>query len=227
MAGITLIQGSTQNASGWDAVAALLRERGHSVVTPDLPKNEPQWTLRTYADFIAQRIEDARPRVLVAHSFCGVFLPLLAEHADVLVFEAGAVPEPRRSFREQFQADPTMFSPEWIASGPRWFDPATKEELAREFLFHDCDEAAIAPALASLELFDTRNLVTEPSPMEAWPAIRSVSIICRGDKTITPQWSRRAAARIGAEVVEIDGGHSPHTCRPAEIGAILDRVARD
>ena len=226
MAGITLIQGSTQNASGWDAVASLLRERGHAVATPDLPKNEPQWTLRTYRDFIAARIEPTRPRVVVAHSFCGVFLPLLAEHADVLVFEAGAVPEPGRSFREQFAADPSLFSPEWIASGPRWFDPAAKEALAREFLFHDCAESAIAPALASLDVFDTRALVTEPCPLEAWPSIRSVSIICKGDRTITPDWSRRAAARIGAEVVEIEGGHSPHTCRPREIAAILDDVAR-
>lgn len=226
MAGITLIQGSTQNASAWDAVAALLRERGHSVAAPDLPKHEDDWTLRTYTDFIAERIAAARPRVVVAHSFCGVFLPLVAWHAEVLVFEAGAVPEPGRSFREQFQADPSMFSPAWIASGPRWFEPSAKEQLAREFLFHDCDEAAIAGALASLEVFDTRHLVTEPSPMTEWPAIRSVSIICRGDRTITPEWSRRAAARIGAEVVEIDGGHSPHTCRPAEIAAILDRVAR-
>lgn len=226
MAGITLIQGSTQNASGWSSVAALLRERGHSVATPDLPKHEPSWTLRTYRDFIAATIDETRPRVVVAHSFCGVFLPLLADRADVLVFEAAVIPEPGRSVRDQFVADATMFSPEWIASGARWFEASTYEALAREFLFHDCDEAAMPAALATLELFDTRGLVTEPSPIETWPRTRCVSIICTQDRTITPGWSRRAAARAGAEVVEIAAGHLPHNSRPQEIAEILDRVAR-
>jgi pimeloyl-ACP methyl ester carboxylesterase len=225
MAGFTLIQGSTQNATAWSAVAALLCERGHSVATPDLPKNEPQWTLRTYADFIGERMDEARPRVLVAHSFCGVFLPLLAGQADLLVFEGGLIPEPGRSVREQFVADASMFSPAWIASGSRWFDPATYAALAREFLFHDCDEATMAPALTTLEVFDTRALVTEPSPLAEWPSIRCASIVCTNDRTITPDWSRRAAARVGAEVIEIDSGHSPHTSRPAAIAAILERLA--
>ena len=224
MAGFTLIHGSTQSRA-WERVEAGLRQRGHEVESPELPRSEPSWSLRQYASFIVDRALTSRPRVIAAHSFSGVFLPLLGDFADLLVFVAALIPAPGRSVRDQFAADPSMLLPEWVAAGSRWFDPHEHEALAREFLFHDCDEATLPWALGTVDPFDTRHLITEPSPIEQWPDVRCASIICTGDRTVNPEWSRRAARRIGAETVEMDAGHCPQTSRPVEVAAILDRLA--
>jgi pimeloyl-ACP methyl ester carboxylesterase len=227
MAGFTLVHGSTQNASAFTAVAEELRALGHSVSVPDLPKNQPSWNLAHYARFIADAIPPPRPRIVVAHSFSGVFLPLVAASADLLVFEAAVVPEPSRSVYEQFLADRSMFSPEWIAAGARWFDPAEQQNLAREFLFHDCPERALAAALATVELVDTRHLTTERCPLAEWPQTSGASIVCDGDRTLSPEWSRAAAVnRLGAAPVELSAGHCPHTSRPKELVEILEHLAR-
>src|SRR5687768_15023954 len=223
MAGFTLIHGSTQSKA-WERVEAGLRQRGHEVVSPELPRSEPDrrlaWGLRQYASFIGDHALTSRPRVIAAHSFSGVFLPLLGDCADMLVFVAAIVPAPGRSVRDQFTADTSMLLPEWVAAGARWFDPRDHEALARQFLFHDCDEATLPWALGTVEVFDTRHLIIEPSPIERWPEVRCASIICTGDRTVSPEWSRRAARSIGAETIEMDAGHCPQTSRPAELATI-------
>lgn len=221
MAGFTLIHGAGQNASAWNAVANELRRRGHVVGVPDLPKNEPTWTLRAYADFIVAAMPAEAPRIAVASSFSGVFLPMLP--ADVMVFDAAVVPEPGVSVRAQFDADSSMFNPDWITNGVRWLDPAQHASLAREFLFHDLDDPT--EALRTVEMFDTRHLVAEPSPIERLPPATYVSIVATGDRTITPGWLRRVTReRLGVEPIEIDAGHFPHTTRPAEFVAILEAI---
>lgn len=226
MAGFTLIHGSTQNATAWTGVAERLRNCGHSVSLPDLPKSEPSWTLAEYADFIAHAIPAVRPRIVVAHSFSGVFLPLLASSADCLVFEAAVIPEPERSVYDQFVSDRSMFSAAWIESGARWFDPAEQATLAREFLFHDCESDAVLPALKTVELFDTRHLTMEPSPPVDWSSVRWASIVSSKDRTLNPAWSRRVAEkRLGVRPIEIEAGHCPHTSRPDGIAMILRQLA--
>ena len=163
---------------------------------------------------------------MVAHSFSGVFLPLLASQADCFVFEAAVVPEPARSVYDQFVSERTMFSAAWIASGARWFDPAEHATLAREFLFHDCEPEAMSSALATVELFDTRHLTREPNPLVVWPNVRYASIVCSEDRTLSPEWSRLAAEkRLGVRPIEIETGHCPHTSRPDEIATILRQLA--
>jgi hypothetical protein len=154
-----------------------------------------------------------------------VFLPLLVPWADCLVFEAAVLPEPARSVYDQFVNDRSMFSVAWVASGARWFDQAEHAMLAREFLFHDCAPAALPSALATIELFDTRHLTKEPSPLVVWPSTRSVSIVCSEDRTLSPDWSRRVAeTRLGLRPIEIDAGHCPHTSRPSDIASILQQL---
>jgi len=210
----TLIHGSAQNAAGWTLLASCL----DNIRTPELPKNEPTWTLRDYASFVGPC------DVAVAASFSGSLLPLI--DCKVRVFLAALIPEPRRSVRDQLVADPTMMPPDWIATGARWRDhPSEREALARQFLFHDCDEPTLQWALTTLDFLNTQPLVTEPSPFDAWPPGRDVVVIPTGDRTISPDWMRRRAAAIGAEVFELDAGHCPHVSRPAEVAEILRRVA--
>ena len=213
MRSFTLIHGSAQNASGWARVADSLRSRGFDVLTPEFPKNEPTWTLRDYAAFIGST------DIAVAHSFSGAFLPLI--DCNVRVFLGALVPEPRKSVRDQLAADPTMLPPDWLATGVRWRDPANREPLAREFLFHDCDEATLPWALTTVDAMNTNALAGEPSPFDAWPPGRDVAIIPTLDRTISPEWMRKRAGEVGAKVWEVAAGHCPHVSRAGWVVEVL------
>ncbi len=68
--------------------------------------------------------------------------------------------------------------------------------------------------------------MSETTPLTAWPAVESRTIVCRDDRAINPDWVRSASRdRLGVEAVEIDGAHSPFMTRPGELAAILDALA--
>jgi hypothetical protein len=46
----------------------------------------------------------------------------------------------------------------------------------------------------------------------------------REDRCVDPNWSRRVAARLGADVIELEGGHSPFLSRPAQLAEVLSRL---
>jgi pimeloyl-ACP methyl ester carboxylesterase len=227
MADFVLLHGSGQNASCWSRVGSLLTARGHAVAAPDLPKHAPDWQLGDFAVEIARSV--VRPdTVVVAHSFSGVFLPLVAQASDcgLLVFLAAVIPEPGKSVRDQFAEDPGMFSRSWIEAGPRWFDPSQREALAEAFLFHDCGAATLPWALGTIDLFDTRHLVTQPAPFTRWPGVPTASIVSTDDRTLTADWGRRVSLRVlGRDAAEIRGGHCPHVSQPEAVADILEQLA--
>jgi pimeloyl-ACP methyl ester carboxylesterase len=229
MSSFVLIHGSGQNARCWSRVGGLLQARGHDVAAPDLPKREPEWSLADYAAEIARSIA-ATKTVVVAHSFSGVFLPVVAEVRDcgLLVFLAAVIPEAGKSVREQFVEDPGMFSRDWVDAGPKWFDEAEREHLARDFLFHDCDPETMSWAKETVALFDTRHLVTEPAPFPVWPSLPVASIVATDDRTLTADWGRRTTRRVlGIEPIEIRAGHCPHVSQPEELASILEGLAAE
>jgi pimeloyl-ACP methyl ester carboxylesterase len=208
----------------------LLEARGHEALAPDLPKQAPSWRLKDHAAEIAARMPGSPAVVVVAHSFSGVFLPLVAamKPCALLVFLAAVIPEPGKSVREQFGEDPQMFCRDWIEAGRHWFDPSQHAQLARDFLFHDCDGETLTWALGTVELFDTRHLVTEPAPFARWPSAPAVSIVAADDRTLTAAWGRQASRRLlGREANQAPGGHCPHVSRPGQIADLLVRLAEE
>ncbi|BBG04228.1 MULTISPECIES: lipase family alpha/beta hydrolase [Pseudonocardia] len=85
-------------------------------------------------------------------------------------------------------------------------------------------ERAVATAVAELRPQDW-SLLREPCPIEAWPGVRTVSVICADDRVVDPVAGRREAARVGAEIVEIPGGHFPMLTRPAALAGLLADLA--
>jgi pimeloyl-ACP methyl ester carboxylesterase len=208
-------------------VGDVLRAAGHAVTAPDLPKQAPAWGLRDYAAEIARSV-NGPDTVVVGHSFSGVFLPLVAQERDcaLIVFLAAVIPESGKSVRDQFAEDPGMFSHDWIEAGPRWFDRLQQASLAKEFLFHDCDEETLRWALGTVELFDTRNLAVEPAPFTKWPDVPAVSVVCADDRTLTADWGRRVSQRVlGRKTVDIQAGHCPHVSQSREIARLLEQLA--
>jgi pimeloyl-ACP methyl ester carboxylesterase len=227
MASFVLVHGSGQNASSWSRVRSRLLARGHTVATPDLPKQEPAFRLEDHAAEIARAIPGPGT-IIVGHSFSGAFLPLVpgVEECALLVYFAAVIPEPGKSVRDQFTEDPVMFHRAWIDAGRRWFDPDHVEELANEFLFHDCDAATRAWGCRSLEMIDTRPLVVQPCPLAALPEVPAEYVVALHDRTLSADWGRATSRRLlGCDAIEIDAGHCPHVSRVQETVALLEQLA--
>jgi pimeloyl-ACP methyl ester carboxylesterase len=92
-------------------------------------------------------------------------------------------------------------------------------------MYADCDEASVAAALARLRPQSAANY-TVPYPLTAFPDVPCTSIVCTEDRLVGPDWSRRVAReRIGADLVELPGSHSPFWSRPRELARVLDALA--
>lgn len=219
-----LVHGSTQNASGWDLLVPELEGRGHRTLCVNLPTDEPNASGTRYATVIAMALADSEERpIVVAHSVSGLFLPLVAAQRSVshLVFLAALIPQIGKSFRDQMQAAPDIFCPDWIGK-----DPTKDEALAMHFLFHDCAAEIAQWALSTRSLMYVRQALVEVCPMERWPDVASSYILCQQDRTLRPEWWQHTVPeRLGAAAIELPGGHCPHVSRPGELADVLAGLA--
>ena len=219
----SLIHGSAQNSEVWALLTPELRRRGHDVVTVDLPRDAPESAER-YAEFVAQSLAGVDEEVIVvAHSASGLILPSVAEFRPPrrLVFLAGAIPRIGTSFLDQFQAErDVMFNPEWIGQ-----DPFNNEQAAFRFLFHDCEPDVASWALTTRTSWYPDGLYSEVCPLKSWPDVPSSYIVCTDDRTIRPEWARRAArALLGVEAIALPGGHCPQVSRPKRLAEVLSAL---
>jgi hypothetical protein len=104
-------------------------------------------------------------------------------------------------------------------------DAALPWSLARPAFYDDLPEDVARRAWRRLRMQGLTSF-TEPCPIDVWPAVPSTYVLMTGDRAVNPDWSRRVAAgRLGCDVVELPGGHSPFYGRPEELAEVLDRIA--
>lgn len=226
-----LLHGGLHYCSCWDAVIAELARPGHRVVAPDLPVDDDSAGALTWArvaiDAIEREVDGASEDVVVvAHSISGLCAPVIATVYPVchMVFVGGLLPVPGQSFVEHLSANPdaiTFPAPQEQGAGPfglTW-------EAVREGFYHDCPEVLARRAFDELRN-QSFTVFTERCPIDRWPDTPSTYVLMRHDRAVGESWARRnAVARIGASIVELDGGHSPFFSRPAELSQVLLRLA--
>jgi pimeloyl-ACP methyl ester carboxylesterase len=196
----------------------------------DLPISDPGLHTDDYVRAIEAALDPDSEPILVGHSMAGLIIPLVAAHRPIrrLVFLAAFLPSPGRSANEQRKTEhidgpvPPKTA-EWTDLGDDvWMiGPNTATEL----FFPDAP-AAIARWATQRLRPQSYGILSETTPMDAWPDVERGSIVCRDDRAINPVWVRAAAReRLGVEAIEIGGGHSPFLTRPAELANILDSMA--
>jgi pimeloyl-ACP methyl ester carboxylesterase len=227
-----LVHASWHGPWCWDLLIPELQARGYRCVAPDLPAGDEASGARAYARIIAEALAGAPGDVvLVGHSVAGLALPLVPQLRPLrlLVYLCAFLPEPGRSMRDQIR-EGDVFSAPWgeLARRQRTLPDGSTEwpqDAAIEAFYHDCpaDTAAWAASRLRPQAWTIQNEVT---PLKAWPAVASASVLCRGDRVVSPDWSRRMATeRLGRTALELDGGHSPFLARPAELADLLAALA--
>lgn len=229
MAVIALVPGAAHGAWCFERLARELRALGHDPIAVELPCDDVDAGAVRYAAVVAEATAHVPgPVVVVGHSLAGITIPLVPRLRPVerLVYLAAVLPLPGRTLADQYADDPqTMpgFGDEALVDGRgRTVWPA---EPAARWFYDDCEpgDAAWAAARLRPQAVAPRR---EPCPLDAFPDVPSHYVLCRGDRVVSPEWSRRAAPeRLGVRPIELDGGHSPFLTRPRELARLLDALA--
>ena len=97
-------------------------------------------------------------------------------------------------------------------------------DFVREVFYADCDEATVAAAIDHLRP-QSGYPWTLPCSLTEHPSVSCTFVVCSEDRIVNPDWSKRIARDIGAEVVELPGSHSPLLSRPQAVADVLLRIA--
>jgi pimeloyl-ACP methyl ester carboxylesterase len=232
VASFGLVHGAGHGAWCWERLIGELGALGHRAWAMDLPCDDPTAGTERYAEVVDRALPRVDDLILVGHSLGGLTIPLVAARRPVrrLVFLCALIPQFGRALVDQATAEPEMFHPILREHPGRVTDPdgttwIRDEAAARDVYYHDCTPRDVRWAWSRLR----RQAVAprrEPCPLSTWPGGERAYVLCRADRALSPDWSRRTArTRLGVEPVELDGSHSPFISRPAELAASLDRLA--
>jgi pimeloyl-ACP methyl ester carboxylesterase len=223
-----LVHGAYHGAWCWDDLRRELEHSGHETSAADLPCEDPDAGVERYADEVMSSItRTAHDVVLVGHSLGGLTIPVVAARTRVLmtVYLCALLPVPGLSFDGQNADLHPGFQPSVPAIGHPDGSASWPEAGAIEVFFHDCEPHVAANAARRLRRQHWRP-TQEVTPLREWPRVRSVSILCEGDRMISPDYVRRACHELlHIDPIEMPGGHSPFLARPAELAAVLLRAA--
>jgi pimeloyl-ACP methyl ester carboxylesterase len=223
-----LVHGGAHGGWCWELLVPELERRGHAAVAPDLPIEDDAAGALENARVVVDAIPpDEDDVVVVGHSMGGLTIPLVAQMRPVrrLVYLAAQVPALGMSNLEYLATEPdavVFAGAENLAAGeiPAADDQVLSWERAKAGFYHDVDDEV---ARHAWERFRRQSftVMTERTPLEVWPEVPATYIVATEDRAVGQEWSRRRAMEIGADLIEVEGSHSPFYSRPGELADIL------
>jgi pimeloyl-ACP methyl ester carboxylesterase len=218
---VVLLHGLFADGSGWSEVISRLQAAGLNVTAVQNP-------LTTFADSVAaaQRVLDRQngPTVLVGHSFSGMIVTELGEHANVsaLVYVAARAPDAAEDY-----AALAMQYPKPPASSGIVFDGdegrLSEDAFIRDFA-GDLPEAKARVLYAVQQPFN-RALLQGRTTVAAWRSKPSFYAVSAEDRTIDPDLQRFMAKRMGAKTIELKASHVSLISQPDAIADLILEAA--
>ena len=245
-----LIHGGFHGAWCWERVVPELKNLGYEAVALDLPGHGERSAERptNYFGRVGPILEVLQPcDVLVGHSGGGYDISVAANYAPEkvahLIYLAAGLPVEGKSVVEATggaterdaagteRATKLMDDSSGMLRFIRPLPDGTMEwhsrEGAREFFYHDCDEATVDWA------FERLTPGISPFPGEKlhlstfWEAQLPRSyILCKQDRSKPFVMSRDVIRRLGVHPATIDASHSPFLSRPRELAELLVTAAK-
>jgi pimeloyl-ACP methyl ester carboxylesterase len=233
MTTFALMHGGQHGGWCWDLVVDELAARGHRAVAPDMPIGDDAAGAREWAASVAEALgDDGDDVVAVAHSMGGMALPVLAGLRPLrrMVFLGAVVPMPGMSFVE-YLGTPEGCLAVTMPMGPDQ-EPdelgrgACSWATARRYFYPDVPESLARSAWERLRA-NALTVFVEPFPLDAWPDVPSTTLVLTEDTAVSPDWQRLVSrGRLGSDLVELPGSHSPFLTRPGELAEALVRIAQ-
>jgi pimeloyl-ACP methyl ester carboxylesterase len=235
-----LIHGGYHGAWCWERIIPELERLGHEGVAIDQPGHGSRADERdTYADrrdsilAVLQRGD-----VLVGHSGGGLDITIAADAAvdrvshvcylaAVLPLEGRLLLEATGGTVDEGTGQITSMTDETgisrvVQTRPDGCHECTDFEAAREFFYHDCDEATARWAFEHLTPQSPQFVMQKVSVPQFWEADLPRSyVVCLQDRAKPHSLSTETADRLGVKPLEIDASHSPFLSRPSELAELL------
>ena len=219
-----LIHGGGDVGWYWHLVESELRSRGHDVVAPDLPCDDPEAGLDAYAATVVDAIDanpHQRPLVIVAQSYGGFTAPLVADRlrADVIVLVAGMIPAPGESPADWWQ---NTGHQEAVREQARRDGGLTGSDDPFVAYYHDVPRSLAEQAMSKARDTESEVAYNTPWPLRSWPDVATRFVLCTEDRVFPPDFMRRVVSeRLGITADEIAAGHCVALSRPRELADLL------
>jgi pimeloyl-ACP methyl ester carboxylesterase len=222
-----LVHGAWHGSWCWERFIPEIERHGHRAIAIDLPIEDATATFDTYADAVAAALPASPDVVLVAHSLGAMTIPIIAARRPVkaMVFVCGVIP---LVGGKPWDEGPSMEAPGVTSSLVRADDGAMSWpdlESARAAMYHTSSSADAEWCFSKLRPQNSSSLWGE-YPLATWPDAPTIMIGCTDDRIVSVEWSRYTADRLGVELAEIGGDHSPFLGRARELaGVVLERLS--
>jgi pimeloyl-ACP methyl ester carboxylesterase len=216
-----LIHGAWHEPSCWDELTPKLMDRGHEVVIPDLPLQDPEAGFEERVRPALEALDGAgNDPVVVGHSQGTTYSTLVAAaNPDALLVHLcgrlGGL-EPPPGAPDPYQEGIPW--PEIVDGVGAWtVDDAMKHMYSR-----------IPEPRATMLAGRLRPMAMPQGdyPLNAPPGNRTALIYAAADEFFRPDFERfMAREAFGVEPIEIPGGHFPMAEDPEALAELLDGVA--
>ena len=216
MTTIVLTHGAFHGSWCFEPLVAELEARGITTALVDLPLTD-----LTEDAAAVTAVLDAidGPAILLGHSYGGAVVTVAGNHPSVerLVYLTALGPDAG----ELGSGGPMTIGEEFLLTmrvgedGIPFIDP----ELAAQIFYPDIDSDEAAQWATKLRPGNTGGSVVVEKA--AWRSTPSTYVVCTDDPILLVDGQRAVAERMGADVVEMPGDHSPMVARPAELADIL------
>jgi pimeloyl-ACP methyl ester carboxylesterase len=216
MTTIVLTHGAFHGSWCFEPLVAELKAQGATIALVDLPLTD----LTEDAAAVTEVLDTIEgPVILLGHSYGGAVVTVAGNHPSVerLVYLAALGPDAG----ELGSGGPMTIGEEFLLTmrvgddGLPFIDP----EFAAQIFYPDIDPDQAARWATKLRPGNTGGSVVVEKA--AWRSTPSTYVVCTDDPILLVDGQRAVAERMGADVVEMPGDHSPMVARPAELAEIL------
>jgi pimeloyl-ACP methyl ester carboxylesterase len=235
MSTFVLVHGAWQSTGTWDLLSPLLRERGHTVITPvlsglgtDQNRLSPDTTLGQHiADVALELSKSTQPVILAGHSYAGMIVSGVAEinpnQVRRLVFLDAFIPEDAQSVMDLLPAEiGAYFRNVAREHGDGWRLPGGEGQLDLWGLKPGEERDFVRARLCDFSLRCFEEPVRLPVNRKASIPATFLASVAEGYPA-RPFFAPFAekARNSGWTVAELNTGHDCHVERPAEVANIL------
>jgi len=206
MARFVLVPGAWHGPWCFSELVRELEVRGHAAAAVNLPCDEPGLTQHDYARLIGPQ-PDA---IVVGHSLGAQTIAHVEAHLRVYLAPLLPVADLSNAFADRFGG---TVRDELDRS--YWPDADT----CAAFMYPDCTRGQSDWAFARLRR--QARLPGEAAPFGAGDVV----IATLRDAAIDPDWQLATARSHGAQVIELDSGHSPFFTQPDDLADVLHALS--
>jgi pimeloyl-ACP methyl ester carboxylesterase len=238
MAHFILIHGASHGGWCWEKVVPLLKQHGHTVVTPDMPGGGADQTpthkidLPLYAKRVIDLIDAAPSKpVLVGHSMGGISITEAAEARSdkiaCLVFLCALMPVNGQYAREITAREPGSLVARSLEMSNDGLTYTYKKSNIPTLFYNDCTPEDIFRATERLRPMPRAIAMTavHHSP-EHYGKVKRVYIECTRDQAITIELQRYMVKTLPPnKVIAMETGHSPFISAPEALAKNFEDIA--